>query len=167
MQIKIIRNGIESEWFELTKKEHRELMRNKPDAVIVLIDEFYPDSPNRGELVELDFALFTLLARKFVLEQNRQDKRIERNHDKRPLDEIIAVAETTVEDEYIKHETIKMIHRKKACLTPPQQRRITLYVEEKLSYSKIGEMEGVSYKAVSNSVKAGLKKLKKFSRTWF
>ena len=167
MQIKIIRNEIESEWFELTKKHHRALMRNKPDAVIVLIDDFYPDSPNRGELVELDFALFTLLARRFVLEQNRQDKRIERNHDKRPLDEINAAAETTVEDDYIKRETIKMLHRKKACLTPPQQRRITLHVEEKLSYSKIGKMEGVSYKAVSNSIKAGIKKLKFFSRTWF
>ena len=162
MQIKIIRNGIESEWFELSKKQHRVLMRNKPDAVIVLIDEFYPESPNRGELVELDFALFTLLARRFVLEKNRQDKRIERNHDKRPLDEINVAAETTVEDEYIKCETIKMIHRKKACLTPPQQRRITLHVEEKLSYSKIGKMEGVSY-----SVKAGIKKLKFLSRTWF
>ena len=167
MQIKIIKDGIESEWFELTKKHHRALTSNKPDAVVILIDDFYPESPNCGELVELDFALFTLLARKFVLEQNRQDKRIERNHDKRPLDEIVISSETTVEDDYIKRETIKMLHQKKACLTPPQRRRIILHVEEKLSYSKIGKMEGVSYKAISNSVKAGLKRLKIFSRTWF
>lgn len=37
MLIKIAKNGIESEWFQLTKKRHRTLLLEKPDAVFVHI----------------------------------------------------------------------------------------------------------------------------------
>ena len=33
MLIKIVQNGIESDWFQLTKKAHRELIQKKPEAV--------------------------------------------------------------------------------------------------------------------------------------
>ena len=35
MLIKIAKNGIESEWFQLTKKHHRTLLLEKPDVVFV------------------------------------------------------------------------------------------------------------------------------------
>ncbi len=38
MLIKIVQNGIESDWFQLTKKAHRELIKMKPEAVIVHIE---------------------------------------------------------------------------------------------------------------------------------
>ena len=38
MLIKIVQNGIESDWFQLTKKAHRELIQKKPEAVIVHIE---------------------------------------------------------------------------------------------------------------------------------
>ena len=34
MLIKIVQNGIESDWFQLTKKVHRELIKKKPEAAI-------------------------------------------------------------------------------------------------------------------------------------
>ena len=88
MLIKTIKNGLESKWFELTKKYHRALLKNAPESVVFLIDDLYPNSPDSGTCVTLDFPLFTVLARDFVLEENRQLKGIDRNHDKRPLEEI-------------------------------------------------------------------------------
>ena len=35
MLIKIVQNGIESDWFQLTKKAHRELIKIKPEAAII------------------------------------------------------------------------------------------------------------------------------------
>ena len=52
MLIKIAKNGIESEWFQLTKKRHRTLLLEKPDAVFVHIDSLYPKSPESGQIVE-------------------------------------------------------------------------------------------------------------------
>ena len=77
MLIKIAKNGIESEWFQLTKKRHRTLLLEKPDAVFVHIDSLYPKSPESGQIVELSFPCFNLLAREFVLEENRQEKQNE------------------------------------------------------------------------------------------
>lgn len=45
MLIKIAKNGIESEWFQLTKKHHRTLLLEKPDVVFVHID-----SPSQSSL---------------------------------------------------------------------------------------------------------------------
>ena len=53
MLIKIAKNGIESEWFQLTKKHHRTLLLEKPDVVFVHIDSLYPKSPESGQIVEL------------------------------------------------------------------------------------------------------------------
>ena len=35
MLIKIVQNGIESDWFQLTKKAHRELIKIKPEAAVI------------------------------------------------------------------------------------------------------------------------------------
>ncbi len=35
MLIKIVQNGIESDWFQLTKKTHRELIKRKPESAVV------------------------------------------------------------------------------------------------------------------------------------
>mgnify|MGYP000011269600 CR=1 FL=1 len=79
MLIKIVQNGIESDWFPLTKKTHRELMQKKPEAAIVHIEDVYPDSPDTGRIIQLDFRLFTVLTREFVLEELRQKKQIADN----------------------------------------------------------------------------------------
>ena len=58
MLIKIIKNNIESEWFELTKAHHRALLKDMPDEVLIDIEELYPGSPDKGRLVKLDFMMF-------------------------------------------------------------------------------------------------------------
>ena len=51
MLIKIAKNGIESEWFQLTKKRHRTLLLEKPDAVFVHIDSIIPRAQKAGRLL--------------------------------------------------------------------------------------------------------------------
>ena len=65
MLIKIVQNGIESDWFKLTKKAHRELIKMKPEAAIIHIEDVYPESPDAGRVIRLDFRLFTVLTRVF------------------------------------------------------------------------------------------------------
>ena len=50
MLIKIVQNGIESDWFQLTKKAHRELIKIKPEAAIIHIEDVYPESPDPAGL---------------------------------------------------------------------------------------------------------------------
>lgn len=108
MLIKIAKNGIESEWFQLTKKRHRTLLLEKPDAVFVHIDSLYPKSPESGQIVELSFPCFNLLAREFVLEENRQEKQNERHQDYRAMEDINprenGALMTSLEEIYLRQE---------------------------------------------------------------
>ena len=166
MLIKIIKNGVESKWFKLTKQRHRELLEDAPDAAIILIDDLYPDSPDGGTPVKLDFSLFTLLARDFVLEENRQSKQIERNHDKRALEDISAddvqSRMISLEDEFQSKEQLLMLELAKQKLTPIQQRRLKLYIEKGYSMRAISVAEGVQHTAVQDCIRDALKKIKKF-----
>ena len=166
MLVKIIKNGVESEWFELTKKRHRTLLKDAPDAVIFLIDDLYPNSPDSGTYVTLDFSRFAVLARDFVLEENRQLKRIERNHDKRALDEIgvkdVQSRLMTMEDRHLHKELVKRLELAKRSLTPTQHRRLKLYIEDGRSLREIASVEGVHNTAIEDSIRAALKKLKKY-----
>lgn len=111
MLIKIAKNGIESEWFQLTKKRHRTLLLEKPDAVFVHIDSLYPKSPESGQIVELSFPCFNLLAREFVLEENRQEKQNERHQDYRAMEDINprenGALMTSLEEIYLRQEIIQ------------------------------------------------------------
>ena len=51
MLIKIVQNGIESDWFQLTKKAHRELIKKKPEAAVIHIEDIYPESPDAGRVI--------------------------------------------------------------------------------------------------------------------
>ena len=68
MLIKVVQNGIESDWFQLTKKAHHELIKKKPEAAVIHIEDIYPESPDAGRVIRLDFWLFTVLTREFKLE---------------------------------------------------------------------------------------------------
>ena len=166
MLVKIIKNGVESEWFELTKQCHHELLKEKPDAVIIRIEDFYPDSPDKGTLVWLEFSVFNALARDFILDENRQAKRAVRHHDKRPLEEI-SLGENqemlaSVEDEYLRREQTDKLSDAKQKLTEVQRRRLELYIEDGLSMRNIAQKEGVHYTAIEDSIRAAFKKIKKF-----
>ena len=166
MLVKIIKNNVESEWFELTKAQHRELLESKPDAAIVHIEELYPGSPDRGAVVRLDFTVFTALARDFVLEENRQAKKAERYHDERPIEEISSKdyqnKVVTMEDEYERRELIYQLNAAKQMLTPVQRRRLELYIEDRCSLREIAAREGVHNTAVEDSICAAIKNLKNF-----
>lgn len=171
MLIKTIRNGVESEKFELTKKIHRSLLADPPDAVVVRIEDLYPNSPDKGILVKLEFSLFNVLSRDFVLEENRYKKSLERYHDTRSLEEIEQSGDyaliTMVEEEYLQHEFDLLLHHTKVLLTETQGRRLQKYLEDGLSFTEIGRQEGVSYKAVAYSIKGALGKLNKYLNRYF
>ena len=108
MLIKIVQNGIESDWFQLTKKTHRELIKIKPEAAIVHIEDVYPESPDAGRVIRLDFRLFTVLTREFKLEDLKQEKRDERHIEKLRLEARPANApelvSKTLDEQYIRQE---------------------------------------------------------------
>lgn len=170
MLVKIIKNGTESEWFPLTKKRHRALLIDEPDTVLVHIESLYPKSPESGQVVPLNFPCFNLLAREFILEENRQKKQDARHRDRRAMEDIDpnenkALARS-VDDELLRLELWAAMEKSSACLTAPQRRRIRMYVEEGLSLSEIARREGVSYKVIGRSIWAGLKKIKNILEAW-
>lgn len=166
MLIKTIKNNVESEWFELTKAHHRALLEDQPEAAIVRIEELYPGSPDEGCLVRLDFELFTVLARDFVLEESRQAKRTERYHDQRPIEEIsfseYQSSIVTMEDANLHKEQLCQLEAAKQRLTPTQKRRLTYYIDNGLSLRQIAVLEGVDNTAVDDSIHSAYKKIKKF-----
>lgn len=165
MLIKITKNGNESEWFPLTKKLHRTLLLDAPDVVFVRIDSLYPNSPESGQIVQLDFPCFTLLARDFVLEEKRQEKRDERHRDRRAMEDIDPTENRalsmSVDEICIRRELGRILSCHSAILTPTQRRRLRLFAEG-LTLTEIGQMEGVTHKAIGESVSTAIEKIKKF-----
>ena len=176
MLIKIVQNGIESDWFQLTKKTHRELIKKKPEAAIIHIEDVYPESPDTGRVIRLDFRLFTVLTREFKLEDLKQEKRDERHVEKLRLEARPAnapeLASKTLDEQYIgpadgntKRQEIKDLLESApalAWLTPTQLRRFQLFVESGKSFREIAEIEHCKYSTVKDSVDAAKKKIKKF-----
>lgn len=166
MRIKIVKNGVESEWFELTKQQHRTLLEDKPEAAIVYIEDLYPQSPDSGQLVRLEFTVFSALAREFVLIENCQIKRAERHHDQRTIDAIDANENhalfKSVEDEYLCREWRKKLDEALDHLTPTQRRRLILSVDYGMSHREIAKVEGTSYSSITESIQAAKNKIKKF-----
>ena len=171
MLIKIVQNGMESEWFPLTKKTHRELMQKKPEAAIVHIEDVYPDSPAAGRVIRLDFRLFTVLTREFVLEALRQKKQDERHVaklglDARPANDP-ALASQSMDEQYIRQEIKELLASAPilAGLTPTQLRRFQMFVEDGKSFREIAEAERCEYSTIKDSVDASKKKIKKFFKS--
>ena len=171
MLIKIVQNGMESEWFPLTKKTHRELMQKKPEAAIVHIEDVYPDSPDAGRVIRLDFRLFTVLTREFVLEELRQKKQDERHVaklglDARPANDP-ALASQSMDEQYIRQEIKELLASAPilAGLTPTQLRRFQMFVEDGKSFREIAEAERCEYSTIKDSVDASKKKIKKFFKS--
>lgn len=164
MLIKIAKNGIESEWFQLTKKRHRTLLLEKPDAVFVYIDSLYPKSPESGQIVELSFPCFNLLAREFVLEENRQEKQNERHQDYRAMEDINprenGALMISLEEIYLRQEIKRILYGPSNVLTDLQQRRLRLFLDG-YTLTRIGEIEGISHTAVRKSVISAIEKIKK------
>ena len=167
MLIKVVQNGMESEWFPLTKKTHRELMQKKPEAAIVHIEDVYPDSPDAGRVIRLDFRLFTVLTREFVLEELRQKKQDERHVaklglDARPANDP-ALASQSMDEQYIRQEIKELLASAPvlAGLTSMQFRRFQLFVEGK-TFREIAQLEHCEFSAVRKSVKQAKEKIKKF-----
>lgn len=168
MLIKIVQNGIESDWFQLTKKAHRELIKKKPEAAIVHIEDVYPESPDSGRVIRLDFRLFTVLTREFKLEDLKQEKRDERHVEKLRLEARPAnateLASKTLDDQYIRQEIKELLESAPilAGLTPTQLRRFQLVVEGGKSFREIAQLEHCEYSAVRKSVNQAKEKIMNF-----
>ncbi len=171
MLIKIVQNGIESDWFQLTKKAHRELIKKKPEAAVIHIEDIYPESPDAGRVIRLDFRLFTVLTREFKLEDLKQEKRDERHVEKLRLEARPAnapeLASKTLDEQYIRQEIKDLLESAPALagLTPTQLRRFQLFVEDGKSFREIAEIEHCKYSTVKDSVDAAKKKIKKFFKS--
>ena len=167
MLIKIVQNGMESEWFPLTKKTHRELMQKKPEAAIVHIEDVYPDSPDAGRVIRLDFRLFTVLTREFKLEDLKQEKHDERHVEKLRLEARPAnapeLASKTLDEQYISEEQMERLSAAvaQAKLTPTQRRRFLL-LESGLTIHDIAKAENCGYNAALESIQWAKKKIKNF-----
>lgn len=168
MLIKIVQNGTESEWFQLTKKAHRELIKTKPEAAIVHIEDVYPESPDAGRVIRLDFRLFTVLTREFKLEDLKQEKRDERHVEKLRLEARPAnapeLASKTLDEQYIRQEIKELLESAPvlAGLTPTQLRRFQLFAENGKSFREIAQLEHCEYNAARKSVNQAKEKIKKF-----
>ena len=167
MLIKIVQNGIESDWFQLTKKAHRELIKKKPEAAIIHIEDVYPESPDAGRVIRLDFRLFTVLTREFKLEDLKQEKRDERHVEKLRLEARPAnapeLASKTLDEQYISEEQMERLSAAvaQAKLTPTQRRRFLL-LESGLTIHDIAKAENCGYNAALESIQWAKKKNKKF-----
>lgn len=166
MRIKIIKNGIESEWFSLTKRQHKELLESKPDAALIYIEDIYPNSPNAGTIVRLEFDVFSALTREFVLELNRLKKSDERHLDQRGIDEISPndnqALRINMDEIFRGRERRREFSTALEQLTPVQRRRFLLKYQYGFSYRKIADLEGTSYSAVKYSIDAAKNFLKKY-----
>ena len=151
MLIKIVQNGIESDWFQLTKKAHRELIKIKPEAAIIHIEDVYPESPDAGRVIRLDFRLFTVLTREFKLEDLKQEKRDERHVEKLRLEARPAnapeLASKTLDEQYIRQEIKDLLESAPALagLTQTQLRRFQLFAENGKSFREIAKIEQCEY----------------------
>jgi len=167
MLIKIVQNGIESDWFQLTKKAHRELIKKKPEAAVIHIEDIYPESPDAGRVIRLDFRLFTVLTREFKLEDLKQEKRDERHVEKLRLEARPAnapeLASKTLDEQYISEEQMERLSAAvaQAKLTPTQRRRFLL-LESGLTIHDIAKAENCGYNAALESIQWAKKKIKKF-----
>ncbi len=163
MNIKIIRNGKESDWIKMTRKLHHALLENEPDAVLVSIDDLYPNSPDHGNVVRLDFKQFTELVRSFTLEEGAQQKRIKRHHDIRPLEELstdeLYDLRASLDDEIIYREQIALLGKAMRELTPTQRRRLLLYIDG-LPLREIAALEGAHFTSIEDSIRTAIKKMK-------
>jgi hypothetical protein len=166
IQIRTIRDGIESELFTLTKQRHRALLADKPDKVIVLIDYIYPDSPDCGTFVTLDFEHFNIVSRERILEKNKFLKQKERHEAEVSIEEIDPLSNhalySTAEDDFFKKEQLESLNRGKATLTPTQLNRVEAIVDDRLSYHECARREGKRWESIAESFKASKEKLKKF-----
>ncbi|MCQ4863495.1 hypothetical protein [Pseudoflavonifractor phocaeensis] len=165
MLVKIIDDHGESEWFPLTKKKHRALLERPPQAVTVKIDDLYPESPERGQLVTLEFQIFNTLAREFMLMELCQEKRKERHHDKRSIDAIDPgenqALTSTLEAEFERNELRQALAAGAQQLTPTQRRRMCSFYLEGLSCREIATREHASHTSVVHSIQAAKKKMQK------
>ena len=167
MLIKIVYSGRESEdWIALTKKLHRILTNEKPDEVVVHIEDLYPDSPDVGSVIRMDFNCFTAIAREFVLEENRQRKEMARHIDKRSLEEALECENTvdycTPDYYYLLNERRRVIYNAIQSLTITQRRRYLMQFVDCLSLQEIANIEGVAKNAIDDSIQAAQRKIRKF-----
>ena len=166
MLVKILKDGVLSDWIQIKRERDWDVFREIPDAVVIPIEELYSDSPEAGECVHLDFMVFNAIAREFELDEQRQTKQKARYIDDRPIEEVSCreyrEQALSVEEEQERRELQIRIAEAKTSMTEAQRRRLELYVDDGLSLREIAQKEGVGHTAVEDSVRGALKKIKNF-----
>ena len=109
---------------------------------------------------------------KEVLEQTDRKLRSQGRQDRRHLDlreYIDGVSDTTdiypqedIADIIIRMDRYSQLYAAMKTLTARQQRRVRLYFFEGLTYRRIGEMEGVGFKTIHDSVSHAIQKMRKY-----
>ena len=158
MYVKLIYNGIESEWTYHSRKQHKRLMKSPPDYVVIHISDFYPDSPDKASTSIIDFQQFNFLARVCPLHDAAQDKADERHLFQDELMETDCVVD--VEKDFVDNENKILLRSGYELLTPKQQNRITMY-SQGLTMKEIAALEHVNYNAIRDSILCSIHKLKK------
>lgn len=164
--IKIVRRGLTSDWEKHTKRKHRALMKKPPDAVIIRLQDFYPDTYDAGEY-QIPFPVFNALARDFVLLENRLDKRESRHgagllvEDLEEMDGFDCLLGGNVADEYEVLEIQQEIRAAVGKLSASRFRRVYQYYYWQLTHAEIAGIEGITQPAVCQTLKVARKKIKR------
>lgn len=98
-------------------------------------------------------------------EQERERNERRRHLDKRGLDDYILANESfavqeTLEDLFIRMETLRMIRKVVSDCTPVQQRRFSLYAQG-YTFTEIARLDQCSKQTVQETVRVVLKKIKR------
>lgn len=159
MKVKLVYGEMHSEWIFLTAKQHKTLMDNPPDGVMIRIGDFYPDSPDKEQLEIISFPLLCCLAREFTLCNAAQLRSDSRHVHMEELEEWELVQD--VEQEIIHQENNVLLRSALNQLTVKQNKRLKLYLCG-LTFQEIADREQVNYNAVRESIISSLKKIKNF-----
>lgn len=165
-KIRIRQNGILSDWFLFTSKNESELKQNPPDSVIIQIKDFYANSPDTHEILEIPYDVFLALAVEFFKQKERQRFQNLRHRDDRTIESLerrgkMALADGNVEDEFermeLRHQMLDCLER----LSPKHRKRVWMYYFMGMTQKEIAALEKVDQSAIARSLKTLRKKMKK------
>lgn len=130
VKIRLINNGVMTEWRSYGIKLHRTLMENPPDKVVIRLRDFYPDTPDHVTQI-VDFPVFHVLSRETFLREEALEKELERHIDDREMDDTLLSSEAltladSAEDEYLFNKAIQEVV---ARCTSDQRQRIALHIQ--------------------------------------
>jgi len=165
LRIKIVKNGVESAWFEVDTEEIIEIIKDNPDSIFAYAQDLYPETPDCGEVMEMTTEIFEVVVRESYLLNERQKKQDQRHLDLRSLEELRdndpALVCPSPEDEYFRMLRYQELWKAMDTLTHAQRNRLLLNALDELSLREISEIDGAHFTTIGESIRSSKKKIRK------